>query len=148
MLLATLALPISAFPGTVLTINLGSQPEYHGQHLRPPNPNTSSSSSNKGRSTDGSALSSPGDHCWFCGPNWYPRVRWYHWHAGGMNKLYQWAFHSVQLFPWCEYSLMTTKDCLSLSIHSFKFMPVGFIPLRTDQRNLLLNHEWCHNGQR
>ena len=33
-----------------LTINLGSQPEYRGQHLRPPNPNTSSSSSKKGRS--------------------------------------------------------------------------------------------------
>jgi hypothetical protein len=35
-----------AFPGTVSTINQeGSQPEYRGQYLRPPNPNTTSSSS-------------------------------------------------------------------------------------------------------
>jgi hypothetical protein len=35
------------FPGTVSAVNQeGSQPEYRGQYLRPPNPNTSSSSSN------------------------------------------------------------------------------------------------------
>ena len=31
-------------------------------------------------------------------------------------------------------SLMMVMDCLCLSIHSFKFILAGFIPLRTDQR--------------
>ena len=41
-------------PATVSAINQeGSQPEYRGQYLRPPNPNTSSSSSNPARSIQG-----------------------------------------------------------------------------------------------
>ena len=55
-----------AFPGTVSSLSTTSQAlEYRGQYLPPPNPNTSFSSFNKGRSTD----ESPGDHCWFCGSN-------------------------------------------------------------------------------
>ena len=42
------------FPGTVSAINQeGSQPEHRDQYLRPPNPNTSSSSSNSARSIQG-----------------------------------------------------------------------------------------------
>ena len=47
------------FPGTVSAINQeGSQPENRGQYLRPPNPNTSSSSSNSARSIQGRQRSS------------------------------------------------------------------------------------------
>ena len=47
------------FPGAVSAINLqeGSQPEHRGQFLRPPNPNTSSSSSDSARSIQGSRRS-------------------------------------------------------------------------------------------
>ena len=47
------------FPGAVSAINLqeGSQPEHRGQSLRPPNPNTSSSSSDSARSIQGSRRS-------------------------------------------------------------------------------------------
>ena len=48
------------FPGTVSAIKNqgGSQPEHRGQHLRPPNPNTNSSSSNSARSNLGRRRSS------------------------------------------------------------------------------------------
>ena len=53
------------FPGSVSAINQeGSQQEYRGQYLRPPNPNTSSSSSNPARSIQGrrrSSASGPSD---------------------------------------------------------------------------------------
>ena len=48
------------FPGTVSAVKNqgGSQPEYRGQqHLSPPNPNTSSSSSNSERSIQGGQIS-------------------------------------------------------------------------------------------
>ena len=37
---------------------------------------------------------------------------------------------------WSRVAMMV-MDCLCLFIHSFKFIPVGFIRLRTDQRNPL-----------
>ena len=47
------------FPGSVSTINQeGSRQEYRGQYLRPPNPNTSSSSSNPASSIKGRRRSS------------------------------------------------------------------------------------------
>ena len=49
------------FPGIVSTINQeGSQPEYRGQHLRPPNSNASSSLSDPARSVQGGRRRSAG----------------------------------------------------------------------------------------
>ena len=45
---------------------------------------------------------------------------------------------------WSHFAMMV-MDCLCLSIRSFKFIPVGFILLRTDQRNPF--YKWCLSGQ-
>ena len=42
--------------------------------------------------------------------------------------------------------VMMVMDYLCLSIHFFKSIPVGFVPVRTDPRSHL--HEWCYSGQR